>query len=126
MYDATLGDKELIDQMYEQMKQEQSAKARKMTREQEEDAEKERRPPRRGYSREVEAIYDLTDNIVALRAETGRWSPSHAAKAMTRRPWFPGEAAEHKMRKRARDKVNSAIAAAQQRWRQAHDPPVGP
>lgn len=99
------------------MKAEQSSKLRKTRPEDELDP----RPPRRGYSRTVEAIYDLTDNIVALRAETGRWPPSQTAKAFTRRPWFPAEVAQERMRKRAKREVSRAIAEANARWREQHD-----
>jgi hypothetical protein len=106
----------LLDQMYEDAKAEQSSKAKKT-----DSAKLEPRPPRRGYSREVEAIYDLTDNLVALRAEMGRWPPAQTTRAFTKRPWFPAEVVAERMRKRARARVNSAIAAAQSRWSAEHD-----
>jgi hypothetical protein len=117
LYDSTLGDREMIDQMYEEAKAEQSAKVKRTTPED----ELEYRPPRRGYSREVEALYDLTDHIVALRAEMGRWPNTQTARAFTRRPWFPAEVVQEKMRKRAKQNVNRAIAAAQARWQEQHD-----
>lgn len=117
LYDATLGDDELIEQMFADAKAQQSSKRRVPTSEAEEDP----RPARRGYSREVEAIYDLTDNIVAMRAEAGRWAPSQTARAFTRRPWFPAEVVEQRMRRRATKHVNKAVEAAQARWRAEHD-----
>lgn len=117
LYDATLGDQELIDQMYDEAKAEQSSKVRKAKDEEELDP----RPPRRGYSREVEAIYDLTDNIVALRAEMGRWPPFQTAKAFAPRPWFPAEVVQERMRKRAKRRVNQAVARAQSQWWEQND-----
>lgn len=112
LYDASLGDPELVNQMYEQMVQEQSSKRKKLR----EDAEEEENPPRRGYSREVEAIYDLADNIVALRAEMGRWPRTQTTRVMSRRPLFPAEAARQRMAARARKRRDAAIAKAQQQW----------
>ena len=116
MYDSTLGDEQLIDHMFEQAKARQSAKRKEAAEEKE-----EYRPPRRGYSREVEAIYDLTDNVIALRAEMGKWPRTTTEKAMVKRPWFPAEAVADKMRKRAKAHVSRAITAAQTRWRANHD-----
>lgn len=118
LYDATLGDKELIDQLFEEMKAEQSAKKKV-----EKPEEEEWRPPRRGYTRGVEAVYDLTDNIVALRAEMGRWPSTQTERAFSKRPWFPAEVAKDRMRRRAKANVNRAIATAQQHWGQHHDEP---
>lgn len=112
IYDSTLGDPELVDQIYEQLIHEQSSKMRK----EREELENSARPPRRGYSREVEAIYDLTDNIVALRAEMGKWSGTHMSRALSKRPLFPAEAAHDRMRARARKRRDDAIAKAQNRW----------
>jgi hypothetical protein len=103
--------------MYEEAKAEQSSKIRKPEAKEELDP----RPPRRGYSREVEAIYDLTDNIVALRAEMGRWQPSQTARSFARRPWFPAEVVQERMRKRAKAKVNSAVQRAKAQWREQND-----
>lgn len=111
LYDASLGDPELVDQMFAQMVEEQSSK-RKKNREEDEEIGN---PPRRGYSREVEAIYDLTDNIVALRAEMGRWPRTQTTRLMSRRPLFPAEAARSRMDARARKRRDAAIAAAQAR-----------
>lgn len=111
LYDASLGDPELVNVMYEQLIAEQSAK-RKKAREEKEDSEN---PPRRGYSREVEAIYDLIDNIVALRAEMGRWPRTQSTRLMSRRPLFPGEAARRRADERARKRRDLAIAIAQAR-----------
>lgn len=112
LYDATLGDKELVDQMYEEELARNSAKVkeRKTT-------ELEARPPRRGYSREVEAIYDLTDNIVALRGEMGQWSPTTTERQMSKRPWFPAEIVQLRMRNRTRTIRDDKIAEAKARWR---------
>lgn len=79
--------------------------------------EEEARPPRRGYTRTVEAIYDLIDNIVALRGEMGRWSPSHTERAMTKRPWFPSEVVAARVRNRNRTIRDAKIAQAQARSR---------
>ena len=116
LYDATLGDKELIDQMYAEAMAKQSAKRR----EEPKPVEEESRPARRGYSREVEAIYDLTDNVVALRGELGRWPRTTTERQMTKRPWFPAEVVADRMRHRARQKRDSAIVAAQAAWSKAH------
>lgn len=118
LYDASLGDEQLVEKMFAEAKAEQSAKVKKPT---EKSDGLEHRPPRRGYSRVVEAIYDLTDNVVALRAEMGRWPPSQTTKAFVKRPWFPAEMVQEKMRKRARQNVNRAIATAQARWQEQHD-----
>jgi len=117
LYDATLGDEDLIEQMFEDAKAEQSAKVRVKKPEN----AIEDRPPRRGYTREVEATYDLIDNIVALRAEMGRWPTTQTARAFSRRPWFPAERVQDLMSKRARQHVNRAIAAAQARWSERND-----
>lgn len=111
LYDATLGDQEMIDQMYEQAVAEQSAKVKR-----EKSPETEYRPPRRGYSREVEALYDMQDNIVALRAEMGRWPRTTSEKLMSKRPWFPSEVVQERMRARARSRRDAAVKAAQARW----------
>lgn len=112
LYDATLGDKQLIEAMYEEELKRISAKVVVKKAE-----EMEARPPRRGYSREVEAIYDLVDNIVALRGEMGRWSPSHTERAMPKRPWFPAEVVATRVRNRNRTIRDQKIAQAQARNR---------
>lgn len=116
LYDATLGDEDLIESMYQDAIAEQSAKRK--TREEE---QKQARPSRHGYSREVEAIYDLIDNIVALRAEMGKWPPRMTETSFARRPWFPHEVVAERMRKRASARVNKAIEMAQQNWQEQHD-----
>lgn len=121
LYDATLGDEELIAQMFEEAKAKQSSKMKAP----EHKPEMEYRPPRRGYSREVEAIYDLTDNIVALRGEMGRWPRTTTTSAMSKRPWFPGELVQEKMRRRAKAHVSSAIERAQARWAENNGPTSG-
>ncbi len=113
LYDATLGDKELIEQMYEEELARISAKLVSK-----EEREKEHRPPRRGYTRTVEAIYDLVDNMVALRGELGRWSPSSTERAMSKRPWFPSEVVAHRVRNRNRTIRDAKIKASQQAWAQ--------
>jgi hypothetical protein len=111
---SALYDETLVETMYQEMVIEQSSKIKKPKP----DEVEEERPPRRGYTRLVEAIYDLTDNVVALRAEMGRWPPAQTARAFTKRPWFPAEKAQAMMRRRAKERVNAAVAAAQQRSRQ--------
>lgn len=113
LYDATLGDKELIEQMYAEELERISSK-----RVERNEGEKEHRPPRRGYTRTVEAIYDLTDNIVALRGELGRWSPSTTARHMSKRPWFPAEVVAERVRNRNRSMRDDRIKASQQAWAQ--------
>lgn len=112
LYDATLGDQELIESMYAEEIERISSKT--VTKA---EGEKEARPPRRGYTREVEALYDLTDNIVALRGEMGRWSPSHTERAMTKRPWFPAEVVATRVRNRNRTMRDAKIHASQARNR---------
>lgn len=113
LYDATLGDDELITEIYHRLVEEQSSKTKK-----DQSEENSARPPRRGYSREVEAIYDLSDHIVALRAEMGKWSRTQTSNAMVKRPLFPAEAAQERMRLRARKRREEAVAKAQARWTQ--------
>jgi len=115
LYDTTLGDEQLITQIYDQLLEEQSAKIKRESKE-----EISNRPPRRGYSREVEAIYDLTDHIVALRAEMGKWSRTTTSSAMIKRPLFPAEAAQERMRIRAKRRRDEAVAKAQARWAKEH------
>jgi hypothetical protein len=120
LYDASLGDPELIDEMFEDAKKKQSTKRVDRTPESRPD-EIEWRPSRRGYSREVEAIYDLTSNIVALRGELGRW-PSHTTeRQMPKRPWMPAELVEEMMRARSRRERDDRIARAQQRDRERQE-----
>lgn len=123
MYDSTLGDKSLIDEMYELAREEQSSKRKKLH--DDEEGLEANRPPRRGYSREVEAIYDLMDNVVALRGEMGRWPRPTTERAMSKRPWFPGEVVQERMRQYARTRRDSAIKAAQQGWRDRHGAGTG-
>ena len=112
LYDVTLGDAQMIEAMYQDELKRISSKLVVKRSE-----EKEWRPPRRGYTRTVEAIYDLTDNIVALRGEMGRWSPSHTERAMTKRPWFPSEVVAARIRNRNRTMRDAKIHAAQERSR---------
>lgn len=81
-----------------------------------EEREKEARPPRRGYTRTVEAIYDLMDNIVALRGELGRWSPATTERQMSKRPWFPGEVVAQRVRNRNRSIRDMKIRQSQNAW----------
>jgi hypothetical protein len=116
LYDASLGDRELIDEMFEDAKRRQSQKRVERPAEARPD-EIEWRPSRRGYSREVEAIYDLTSNIVALRGELGRWNATTTERQMPKRPWMPAEMVEEMMRGRAKVIRDEKIAAAQARHR---------
>lgn len=118
MYDATLGDEALIDEMYEAAREEQSSKRKRV----EDDLAglEANRPPRRGYSREVEAIYDLVDNVVALRGEMGKWPRTATERSMSKRPWFPSEVVQERMRQYARKRRDAAIKEAQDRWRKAN------
>lgn len=109
MYDATLGDSGLIDDLYAQAVEKQSSKIK----DREDDAPYY--PSRRGYTREVEATLDVADNLIALRAETGKWRPS--STRFNPRPLFPGEAVQDKLRARNRKIRDEKIAAAQGRWR---------
>lgn len=109
LYDATLGDKEMIEQMYaEEIERISSKRIAK-------NDEIDMAPPRRGYTRAVEAIYDLTDNIVALRGEMGQWSPITTERQMSKRPEFPGEVVAERVRNRNRKKRDEKIAASQAR-----------
>lgn len=113
LYDATLGDQDLIEQMYQDALAEQSSKIIRPK-----GPVTEFRPPRRGYSREVEALYDLQDNIIAMRAEAGHWPRTSTEKVMTKRPWFPAEVVQERMAQRSRTIRDNRIAAAQARHRQ--------
>jgi hypothetical protein len=113
LYDATLGDKEMIDQMFEDAKARQSMKIKEV-----EKPEEEWRPSRRGYTREVEALYDVASNIVALRGELGKWNRTTSMNQMPRRPWMPQEVVEARMAHRSRTIRDEKIKAAQQRHRE--------
>jgi len=112
LYDATLGDKELIETMYADELERISSKLVSKK-----DSDKEARPPRRGYTRTVEAIYDLVDNVVALRGEMGQWSPTSTQRQMSKRPWFPAEVVAERVRNRNRSIRDAKIAQAQARSR---------
>lgn len=114
LFDETQGDEGLIQQMFDQLKEKQSNKIRESDRD-----EVPYYPPRRGYTRAVEKLDDLADNIIALRAEQGQWRPS--ATKFTIRPLFPAEAAKEMMRNRNRKIRDSRIKEAQERWRGHHD-----
>jgi hypothetical protein len=117
LYDATLGEPQLIEDMYAEAIEEQSSKRKKAK------SDNTVHPPRRGYTREVEALTDLSDNIIALRAETGRWKPS--STKFSPRPLFPSEAVQERMRLRSQQRRDQAIEAAKARWTKdnAHQPP---
>lgn len=100
--------------MYAEAVAEQSSKKRKVDK----GPEDIYHPPRRGYTREVEKIDDLTDNIIALRAEMGKWRPS--STRYTPRPLFPTQAVEEMMRHRARTIRDTRIRESQERWRKRH------
>lgn len=116
MYDATLGDVDMIEAMYEAEKVKQSSKIKEDRK-----AAEEWRPTRRGYTRTVEAIYDLTSNVVALRGEMGRWNRNVTASQMPKRPWFPAEVVETRLAARSRAKRDAAIARSQQRHRERRE-----
>lgn len=86
--------------------------------------ELEWRPSRRGYSREVEAIYDLTSNIVALRGEMGHWPATTTERQMPKRPWLPSELVDEMMRARSRAIRDEKIAASQQRHKERKEAAV--
>lgn len=117
MFDSTLGDKELLEELYQDAKKKQSAK----TRDQSED--EPYHPARRGYTREVEATLDVADHLVALRAEIGKWRGS--STRFSSRPLFPAEAVQERLRSRNRRIRDEKIAAAQGRWVSNHAPGPG-
>jgi hypothetical protein len=108
LFDATLGDPDVLEDMYKQAVIDQSKKLKK-------GEEGEFHPARRGYTREVEAILDVADNLIALRAEMGKWKGSSTRFSV--RPLFPAEAVQDRLRKRNRAIREDRIAAAQARWR---------
>ena len=112
LFDATLGDKELIEDMYQEELRKQSQKVKSP------DADDDWHPPRRGYTREVAAILDVADNLIALRAEMGKWKGS--STRFNPRPLFPQEAVQDRLRKRNRAIRDDRIAAAQAKWRARH------
>lgn len=112
LFDVTLGDPDVLEDLYKQALEEQSKKLKKVD-------EPTFHPSRRGYTREVEAILDVADNVIALRAETGKWKGSSTRFSV--RPVFPAEAVQDRMRKRNRAIRDDRIAAAQARWRKQND-----
>lgn len=112
LFDVTLGDPELIENMYKAELEKQSKKVKDPT------DDEDWHPSRRGYTREVAAILDVADNLVALRAEMGKWKGS--STRMNPRPLFPSEAVQERLRKRNRSIRDDRIAAAQARYRARH------
>lgn len=108
MFDATLGDPDVIEELYKQALEEQSKKQKKGQQD-------EYQPSRRGYTREVEAALDVADNLIALRAEMGKWKGSSTRFSV--RPLFPSQAVQDRLRNRNRAIRDDRIAAAQARWR---------
>ncbi|QFP94186.1 tail assembly chaperone [Mycobacterium phage JoieB] len=113
LFDATLGDQDVIDELYEKAVAEQSSKRKKP------DSEDEYQPSRRGYTRQVEATLDVVDNLIALRAEMGKWKAS--STRFSPRPVFPAQAVQDRLRKRNRAIRDDRIAKAQERWRKKRD-----
>ena len=112
LFDVTLGDPELIEKMYKEELEKQSKKVKTP------EADDDWHPPRRGYTREVAAMLDVADNLIALRAEMGKWKGS--STRMNPRPLFPAEAVQERLRQRNRSIRDDRIAAAQKRWREKH------
>lgn len=112
LFNATLGDEDTLEDMYKKALEEQSRKLKKSDQD-------EYRPSRRGYTRVVEATLDVADNIIALRAEMGRWKGS--STRMSPRPVFPSTAVQDRLTRRNRAIRDDRIAASQARWRQRHD-----
>lgn len=108
LYDATLGDQDVIDELYNAALEEQSKKLKPKD-------EGEYHPSRRGYTREVEATLEVADNVIALRAEMGKWKGS--STRFTPKPLFPAEAVQDRLRSRNRAIRDDRVAAAQARWR---------
>lgn len=114
LYDVTLGDEDLINDLYEKAKKEQSAKLKPV-----DEPNVKRHKPRRGYSREVEVLQDLVDNVIAFRAEAGKWKASSVKYSA--RPQFPADAVRELMTARARARRDAAIVKAKSHWRSAND-----
>lgn len=112
LYRATLTDQDFVEQLYQQALAEQSSKIIKKG------PDEDRHPSLRGYTRTVEKLDDLTDNVIALRAESGNWRPSSVR--YTDRPLFPMQAAQDRLAKRARSRRDAAILAAQNRYKERH------
>lgn len=116
LFDSTLGDPELLEEMYKNAVKEQSSKLRK------DESAEEYHPARRGYTREVEATLDVADHLVALRAELGKWRGS--STRFSPRPVFPAEAVQEKLRMRNRTIRDEKIKAAQARWSNENGTPA--
>lgn len=108
LFDASLGDPDVLEDLYRQALEDQSRKLIKGEKE-------EYQPSRRGYTREVEAILDVADNLIAMRAEMGKWKGS--STRFSPRPVFPAEAVQERLRNRNRAIRDDRIRAAQERWR---------
>lgn len=114
LFDSTLGDDELLEDMYKEAVRKQSAKVK------DPDDDKPYHPSRRGYTREVEATLDVADNLVALRAEIGKWRGS--STRFSPRPLFPASAVQERLRRRNVAIRDQKIAAAQGRWLKENGP----
>lgn len=107
LFDSSLGDKDVIDELYRTALEEQSKKLKPKD-------EGEYHPSRRGYTREVEATLEVADNVIALRAEMGKWKGS--STRFTPKPLFPAEAVQNRLKNRNRAIRDDRVAAAQARW----------
>lgn len=108
LFDATLGDEDVLEDLYRAELVKQSKKLK------DPDDDKPYHPSRRGYTREVEAILDVADNLIAMRAEAGKWRGS--STRFSARPLFPAQAVQERLRKRNMSIRDEKIKAAQQRW----------
>jgi len=112
-----LGDPGLIEDMFNAAVKKQSSK-RKDPKDDE-----PYHPSRRGYTREVEATLDVADNLVALRAEIGKWKGS--STRFSPRPLLPAQAVQEMLRRRNMSIRDQKIAAAQGRWDRENGSPTG-
>lgn len=110
LYNATHGDPDLIKDMFEAAKERQSKKIK------DPETTDDWHPPRRGYTREVEKLDDVVDNLIALRAEMGKWR--RTSTRFTVRPLFPAQAVDELMRNRSVSNRDEKIKASQERHRQ--------
>lgn len=107
LFDMSLGDKDVIEDLYKAALERQSKKVKDVE-------DDEYHPSRRGYTREVEATLEVADNVLALRAEMGKWKGN---MRFSPRPLFPAEVVQDRLRKRNRGIRDDRVAAAQARWR---------